>query len=425
MQQSKSSIENTVAYKSRNLFRIWIRKQFSKVFKFISYRLQAKHANAKVLVVSSSRNKAEAAELLNKVAWGLPYSERLTIDFSATNEKVSPDSLPVSQRDYMKALPSHINFIINKKVNLRNYDRLLIDNYRKFFNPRYLLNFRKIDIVDKNFYSEVESAFWQNGFDSIFSKSELAKTIELSAENFLSLSQKHTDTKFSYCFVSGPSFDQYGDFLYKPGSLKVVCNSIVKNDKFLEHINGPDIVTFADPVFHFSSCQYAAIFRDHLLSVVEKYNPAVIVPLPTVPLLAAHYPHLRNNLIGMDHLAALNFPTTGAMASKPSGNILTQYMLPVASTLSDVVYIIGADGRKKDEKYFWKHSKSAQFDDEVMKTAFEAHPSFFRDRVYADYYDNHCQFLEELIRFGEEKGKRYVSLTNSHIPALSSRHAAD
>ena len=88
--------------------------------------------------------------------------------------------------------------------------------------------------------------------------------------------------------------------------------------------------------------------------------------------------------------------------------------------MTDEINIIGADGRNPDEKYFWQHSQSAQFGN-LMNTVFEIHPSFFRDRDYKDYYDEHCNFLNDLIEYGEKQGKKYLSITSSFIPALKKR----
>jgi hypothetical protein len=96
-------------------------------------------------------------------------------------------------------------------------------------------------------------------------------------------------------------------------------------------------------------------------------------------------------------------------------------MLPVASSVAEEIYIIGADGRQPDEKYFWKFSPKAQFDD-LLETVKAVHPSFFRDRNYSDYYQRHCQELENQIIFGEKLGKKYYSLTQSYIPVLKRKH---
>ena len=116
-----------------------------------------------------------------------------------------------------------------------------------------------------------------------------------------------------------------------------------------------------------------------------------------------------------------NFPTCDNFYVKASDNILTLFMLPIASAVAEKIQIIGSDGRQKNENYFWKHSSSAQFD-ELMQTVFDTHPSFFRDRVYTNYYEVHCKILNNLIEYGESLGKNYISLTQSYIPALEKRH---
>ena len=103
-----------------------------------------------------------------------------------------------------------------------------------------------------------------------------------------------------------------------------------------------------------------------------------------------------------------------------TGNILTLLMLPLAASLTDKIYIVGADGRKKEEKYFWKHNKSAQLNDE-MESAYMTHPSFFRDRSYAGYYDLHCSIVSDMVNLLDEQGKKVVCLTESHIPSFKDR----
>jgi hypothetical protein len=105
-----------------------------------------------------------------------------------------------------------------------------------------------------------------------------------------------------------------------------------------------------------------------------------------------------------------------------TANIMTLLMLPIASSLTDRIHIIGADGREEDESYFWEHSDIAQYDDDMMKTAIDSHPSFFRDRIYTDYYDQHIQTLEKMIAYGERQGLEYISLTESYIECLQNRY---
>jgi hypothetical protein len=100
---------------------------------------------------------------------------------------------------------------------------------------------------------------------------------------------------------------------------------------------------------------------------------------------------------------------------------MTLFMLPIAMSLTSDVRIVGADGRKESSSYFWEHSDSAQYEDELMSTVAETHPSFFRDRVYEDYYQQHVDTLTEMIEYGERDGIGFVNLTNSYIPCLAER----
>ena len=120
---------------------------------------------------------------------------------------------------------------------------------------------------------------------------------------------------------------------------------------------------------------------------------------------------------------AWHWPTPERMTVRMTNNVLTHMMLPIAFALSDRVEIAGCDGRQPNESYFWRHNTRTQYPDDLMATAFDAHPAFFRDRDYADYYDEHCRELEELLLTGEAAGKFAVGVTPSYIPALSRRGA--
>jgi hypothetical protein len=56
-----------------------------------------------------------------------------------------------------------------------------------------------------------------------------------------------------------------------------------------------------------------------------------------------------------------------------------------------------------------------------MQTAVETHPSFFRDRVYTDYYQQHVETLTSMIEHAERRGKTFGSLTDSYVPSLATR----
>jgi hypothetical protein len=233
---------------------------------------------------------------------------------------------------------------------------------------------------------------------------------------------KAKDADAAYVFATGPSLDEALDFDFPENSIKIVCNSIVKNEELLEQID-PDIIVFADPVFHFGPSRYAEEFRKDLSTTLHNYDCMAAFPNQYYKLLSHHYPELCNQFIQLESKSSDEpiFPTAEKLQVMGTSNIMTLFMLPIAMSLSDELYIIGADGREDNESYFWKHSDTAQYNDELMRSVAETHPSFFRDRVYEDYYDQHVQTLTEMIEYGEANGIESYNLTHSYIPCLRER----
>jgi hypothetical protein len=420
-----------VAYRTRDIKKIkkavfwnkWYNRLRYRTGKLLGYEKSNIHSISTFPMI---KTKNELLNIANKLAWAYPNKEKLNIHILVSEELLLINfedefntNIP-SQRNYLNNI-SHIMLTTKKQLD---YDLILITDTKKllYFNPFKLY---KTAIIDKYFFSTVEGDFLQSGYSGTLTKNEKNYFDELSLKNYATLIQKNQQKDKAYCFVTGPSFNQYDKFKYEKDSFKIICNSTVKDDKFLSYIEKPDLLVFADPVFHFSSSEYSATFRDHVIKVFKKYKCFIMVPDNTIAMLVAHYPILKEHIIGMKvDSSSFNFPTATKFWVKGSANILTLYMLPIASTISNHINIIGADGRNPDEKYFWQHSSTAQFGD-LMQTVFDTHPSFFRDRDYKDYYAEHCVFLKELIEFGESKGKKYYSLTLSYIPALKKRFNAE
>jgi len=376
-----------------------------------------------IITYPAIQSLEELGDFLNRLAWGFPNKKNLHLKVCVKEQlkdiDISKLETPSNQRKYLNDV-THIDLVSPNETRKSKADLILITKDSSLRNISILCRLNKTLVADKEYFSIEESNVWKSGYYKTFTRKELQQFELLSKRNYTNFLEKNKHKIKSYCFATGPSFDRYEEFDYDENSLKVICNSAVKNEKFLQHIKGPDILAFADPGFHFSPCEYSARFRDDVLAVIKKYRCFVIVPHVTIPLMLAHYPELANYLIGIPVGRKFNFPTPEKFVLKGSSNILTLFMLPVASTVSNEIFIIGADGRKPDEKYFWKHSSSAQYS-ELMQTVFETHPSFFRDRDYKDYYEEHCIFLEDLIEYGESLGKKYISLTPSYIAALEKR----
>jgi len=370
------------------------------------------------------RDKKLLANVANRAAWYFPTSAfsgvKVKIPVDVDLESLNLHSLipPGAQQNYLTCC-NNIELIHHEEAGLSKADAILLWDKNCLLKPCIWPYLGKTAIVDPLFYASVECGTYQGFFNETIKQGQQERFIELSKRNYSELLKQVSSYDKGYVFGTGPSLDRAFEFNFGNG-FRVVCNSIVKNKELLNHIK-PHLLVFADPVFHFSPCMYSAEFRRLMREAVDEYQCYVMVPDISVPLLVAHFPDLKGKIIGMPRRGKkLNFPGENDFFVPVTRNILTMLMLPVASSVAREIYIIGADGRKPDENYFWKHSFSSQFGN-LMQTAFDTHPSFFRDRVYKDYYKEHCKVLEGLINYGESMGITYHTLTPSYIKVLAQR----
>ncbi|MCA1202278.1 hypothetical protein [Priestia flexa] len=369
------------------------------------------------------------ADLLNRISWYLPRISKLGLNVKvASNIKV--DKFNISFLE--KHLENHYNSYFKEDVlnainivhdefnqQLRSSDMILVWDKSALFQVNIIKNLSKVYIVDPTFYSHTESSMYREINYNLLPKKEKNQNINIYIERYQNLKQIATNFRDATVFGSGPSLEKSVNHDFSE-SFTIVCNSIVKNKTLLEHIK-PNVIVFGDPVLHFSISNYSEEFRKHLVDAVKKYGAYCLVPENSADLIAMNMPDIADYIIGVPTNAKdITFLTPHNFKVKSSSNILTLLMLPIASGLFDTINIIGSDGRNKNEKTFWQHSKASQFN-ELMESVYKSHPSFFRDRIYTDYYKRHVNYLESLMVIGEQRGKKYHSLEFSHIKSLQER----
>jgi hypothetical protein len=227
----------------------------------------------------------------------------------------------------------------------------------------------------------------------------------------------------AFILATGPSALTV-DLASIDADVRITCNSAVRDLERIREFR-PNIIACTDPVFHFGPSRYAAAFRRDLVRAAEDVDAIVLCGHDFSGPLLSYHPELSGRLAVLPHQrgGGWRWPTTRNPTLRHSGNVLTDLMLPVALMLADEVSIAGADGRQTTEKYFWKHNPSLQYSDELMQTVFDAHPAFFRDRDYADYYEQFCADVESLSRLAEHNDKTVRGVAPSWIPALQARGA--
>lgn len=355
-----------------------------------------------IRIIPKINNQKDFKDLLARVAWYLPSDVTVYIQTELDSEIRIPKNV-ILCADAGPSADLIIAWKWSASARLSNLHRL----------GRTLIG-------DPWFYSTVECETWTHCFNRVSSK-ESSAIDDISTKNWSLLRAEHVGKPISYLFTTGPSIATTRDWKYRTDSVRIICNSMVKDREFLDR-TPPHILVFADPVFHFSPNPYASEFRKMAIDTITRYKCYCIVPRSTAALMLHHYPGISDKLIAMalHDRQSPSLPTERELEVKATGNILTQFMLPVAGAISKHAAVLGADGRKPDENYFWKHNPSTQIGD-LMSEAESFHPSFFRDRDYVDYYDQHCARLESVAKLLERSGVKVSTLTPSHIPALRNR----
>ena len=177
---------------------------------------------------------------------------------------------------------------------------------------------------------------------------------------FHSLTSGLRDSETAYLIATGPSARAALDLDLSKG-IRIVCNTVILDDELMEHAR-PDIVTFADPIFHFGPSTYAHSFQRALRRKAAEYDFAIVTVERYASLLKARMPELEERIVGV-RLGApswtQNLNLLRHLAVRPYPNILTMLMLPLAATFAREIHMIGFDGRAHDAKYFWRHGSDS------------------------------------------------------------------
>ncbi|MFC4599652.1 hypothetical protein [Cohnella hongkongensis] len=237
--------------------------------------------------------------------------------------------------------------------------------------------------------------------------------------NFMRMKERFSGSRLAYVFGTGPSLEKAWEEAFETSSVKIVCNSIVKNPDLVKRLD-PDILVYSDPLWH-SHTRYGVDFRKKVVEFLSVPGRYCVVPEMNAALLLGHYPELQDRIIGIPVVSpSFNFPSAASFTVMETYNVITRLGLTVASSLAGTVHIMGCDGSPRKDVAWWKRSSLLQ-EDTVQDEVRRAHESFFRLNTAADYFDRHNDFMERLIEYGESQGITYRSITPSYIPALSKR----
>ena len=307
-----------------------------------------------------------------------------------------------------------------KVVNKLTKSSLIFINEVKFrLILKHFFQLPKLRIIDKNFFLTSEAStrmrLWFYDFSSINERNDYKNT---SLSNLRRLISQYK--KSEICILgTGPSFNKAIESFPNNDEVIITCNSSIYEDFLWKNEN--IILCFADPVYHFGTSEEALKFKKEVINKFSKKNFFIICPIECFPILKYVWKIDERFIIGLEtNLTSTYKDSDGKyIAMKKTSNVLTEFMLPVATMLGKNIYLGGFDGRDKDELNFWKYSTSTNQDIDSHK---ETHTSFFKDRDMSKYYSKHIKIFEKQITSLEKKGFNFINLTKSNIEFLNLRN---
>ncbi|HLC79199.1 MAG TPA: hypothetical protein VJG83_02095 [archaeon] len=385
---------------------------------------------ANLLYYPAAQTKAQASDLLNRASWYFPESKfsapKIIVPLSQkiSKAKIADFTAPLPQQNFIGTNPN-VSTAQEKELAhlLPKADAILLWQAKELFSiPNWFLNLDKIWIVDPSYLLVTESRNYIWLYNATVGRAALNSLLEKSKSNFQKLITQIKKSKKAYLCGTGPSIAAAKDFDFSDG-FGIVANTIINDPKIMGRIK-PRAIVFGDFVYHVGPSRYASKFREKMRQ--ECREMFAIARFDVVPLMVARYPSLEDRIVGIPIkiLGGPNIVSPQNYYVTLTNNSLTGWMLPVASSGADEMYIIGCDGRKKGDRMYWGHAKTTHYDD-LTQTLVDTHPSAFEDRDFESFYAQTVADTEAIISLGESLGKKYYSLTPSHIPALEKRRVRD
>ena len=388
-----------------------------------------------IIVAAKLENQKELDDLSHRLYHHFSFLDNLKITVFLS-DCFTPKKSEVPQNFGVIASDKKIAEFMEKITFLTVKDRKDIEKVAKESNIILIYSEDYYKIHSSNFKINSPKLYW---CDPVKTRQEGSNYIQAALDCMPEIVKKNNEneslkkliglrqlliSKYSETVVlaTGPSIEKFRKYDYSD-KLVIACNSTILNKELVEYTQ-PRILVFADPIFHFGVSQYAEQFREICKEFLNKNKDVfLIVPFKYYALLKSLLPSNEKQIIGVPFTKhrPINLDINeDNFYTFTTSNILTLLLLPLATTFSQKINIIGCDGRSlEDNTYFWNHGQSVQIN-EKMDNIKQCHPGFF-NIDYNEYYFEHCHTLDNFISYAELKGKKFVHLGNTYIPALAAR----
>ncbi len=227
----------------------------------------------------------------------------------------------------------------------------------------------------------------------------------------------------AYMFAPGPTLLSGIDRTAFDDGVRIVCNSVVTSSSLTTRLR-PDFICIADDFLHAGAILYAGEFRKALCDAMLSTEAYLICRAAHQRLFEFTLPEsVRHRIVGVPcetHLPHPNLDLVRTFCVKDFGNILTMFMLPLATTFSNSIFAIGCDGRAPGEQQkVWAYAAELPIESKRW-SLYAAHPAQ-SGLSGPEFVSHHEENVDLLCNLTESSSKKVYSLTPSHIPAFRER----
>jgi len=380
----------------------------------------------KIAYYPSFDNNRDLKDQYLRALWYLPFNENIFVHYHISGQfkidfKTRPDYFYTEE---IKNKNFHISF--KNEVSFDDYledaDYVLCWDASRFeeLKERKLKKVKALFRVDPKDLDSKEFGVYPQMYWKICDEKERKKFI---SDSHKILSEYIAKNKFDQIAAivagTGPSADSLiGNEERFENHWKIVCNSYVKS-KWLDSFQ-PNFITAGDAVSHFGAAKYAEVFRKDLIGFLRRNKNTLFFTTDRFGILfKKHYPDVADQIVGCPQTRSLSYDLVQQFELPALDSTLNIHMLPLASSLSDHIKLIGFDSKspvKDDNEDFWAHSSNFQYHD-LVETGLVCHPSFDTLRKMSTYSGFISSTYTQM--FGLKGQQKVIEvLTPTYNPAL-------
>ncbi|MBE5946737.1 MAG: hypothetical protein E7259_07350 [Lachnospiraceae bacterium] len=318
----------------------------------------------------------------------------------------------LSDIEYNKKLRQDFKIIrINDLAN-KEYDSYWIwDSSR--VNDEFLKDKDRKVCCDESFM------FWSEGkmHLELNNKISLHSHDKLYKKNYARMCDDLSIYQYAVVCGTGPSIYNMDDKTKTIVSrgLKIVCNSFCMTKCNIV----PNIYVFQEPGY--ALFKNKKILRELMKYVIDNKIYLVVNQMWGETLIQL-FPDVKDYIIALNEQEDMCFPSKTALNYKFYENVVPGFCIPIASGLKDKTYIIGCDGLNK--KSGWSHANGTEDKEDGHDSDKEGHSFFIMNNIKSltDYSDRVDDIWKEVLEYGENNNKEYISLTESSYTELKKRY---